>query len=136
MFLYVDERIQWTTGDLSGGSRGLGGTEALAGVNAGDGVNFVTIPGSLTSEIINIEETSNVDKPGRWMFQVNRGMYTYMGSLLCTVYYIHVSLCKKHILGNIICLSQHCLFHKKLFCVHTSCVLIMPHSSISCSPRN
>ena len=70
MFLYADGRIQWTTGDDSGGFNGIGGTEALAGINAGDGVNSVTIPGSLTPDIINITQTSNVNIPGVWMFKV------------------------------------------------------------------
>jgi len=73
IFLYADGRIQWTTGSRSGGFRGLGGTEALAGINAGDGVTAVTIPGSQTSRIINIEKTSNVGTPGVWMFQLNAG---------------------------------------------------------------
>ena len=62
MFLYADGEIQWTNG-------------ALAGINAGDGVNSVAIPGSLTPNIINITQTSNVGIPGVWMFQVDRGMY-------------------------------------------------------------
>ena len=74
MFLYPDERIQWTTGDRSGGVSGLNGTEALAGINAGDGVNSVTIPGSLTPSIINVTQTSNVDIPGVWMFKVGEGV--------------------------------------------------------------
>ena len=73
IFLYADERIQWTTGDSSGGSDGFGGTEAVAGINAGDGINFVTIPGSLTPSIINITQTSNVGIPGIWMFRVSEG---------------------------------------------------------------
>jgi len=75
IFLYADGRIQWTTGDFSGGSNGLGGTEALAGINAGDGVNSITIPGSRTPSIINITQTSNVDIPGVWIFKVNEGTY-------------------------------------------------------------
>ena len=65
--------MQWTTGDDSDGFRGLGGTEALAGINGGDGYNSYTIPGSLTSSIINITQTSNVGIPGRWMFSL-KGM--------------------------------------------------------------
>ena len=60
MFLYADGEIQWTNG-------------ALAGINAGDGVNSITIPGSLTPSIINITQTTNVGIPGVWMFQVDRG---------------------------------------------------------------
>ena len=67
--------MQWTTGDNSGGYRGLSGTEALAGINAGDRINHVTLPGSRTSVITNIARTSNVDVPGVWMFQVGRGIY-------------------------------------------------------------
>ena len=73
IFLYADGEIQWTTGDRSGGYRGFGGTEALAGINAGDGKNFVTIPGSLTPKIISITQTSNVGNPGVWIFRVDHG---------------------------------------------------------------
>jgi len=73
MFLYPDGRIQWTTGDDSGGSGGLGGIEALAGINAGDGENFILIPESRTRSIINIAHTSNVGNPGVWIFRVDHG---------------------------------------------------------------
>jgi len=75
IFLYAYGRIQWTTGDFSGGTNGLGGTAALAGINAGDGVNHFTIPGSLLSNIINVTETSNVGARGMWMFNIGGGMY-------------------------------------------------------------
>ena len=73
MFIYADEGIQWTTGYDAGGINGLGGTEALAGINAGDGINSITVPGSLTPSIINIDQTSNVGNPGVWMFKVDEG---------------------------------------------------------------
>ena len=73
IFLYADGRIQWTTGDDNGGIGGLDGIEAVAGINAGDGVNSITIPGSLTPRIINITQTSNVGTPGVWMFKVGEG---------------------------------------------------------------
>jgi len=60
--------IQWTTSDSS---RGI---EALAGINAGDGINSITIPGSLTLNVVDIAETSNVGIPGVWMFKVGEGM--------------------------------------------------------------
>ena len=78
MFIYVSGGIQWTTGDSSGGVGGFGGTEALAGINVGDGINHITIPGSLTPSIINIAGTSNVGIPGVWMFKVGEGMYVCM----------------------------------------------------------
>ena len=78
MFLYACGRIQWTTGDRSRGVGGFGGYEALAGINAGDGVNQFTIPGSQTSEIIDITHTSNVGIPGIWMFRVTEGTMHYI----------------------------------------------------------
>ena len=67
--------MQWTTGDLSGGVRGLGGDEAVAGINTGDGIISVTIPGSHTPDIINIDRKSNIGRPGVWMFQVGESTY-------------------------------------------------------------
>ena len=75
--MYAEGSIQWTTGDISGGLDGLGGTEALAGINAGDSVNHFTVPGSLTPSIINITRTSNIDIPGVQMFRVGKGTYVY-----------------------------------------------------------
>ena len=73
---YVHGGIQWTTGQSS---REI---DALAGINAGDGVNSVTIPGSLTPDIINITQTSNVGIPGVWMFRVGEGMCIIYAILL------------------------------------------------------
>ena len=72
IFLYAD--LQWTTGDYPNGTDGFGGIEALAGINAGDGVNSVTIPGSLSPNIINLVTTSNVGIPGIWMFKIGQGL--------------------------------------------------------------
>ncbi|XP_067318506.1 sushi, nidogen and EGF-like domain-containing protein 1 [Anolis sagrei] len=71
MLNYAD--IQWTTGVASGGNAktGLGGTPAQAGFDSGDKINYYNIPGSRTSDIINIAATTNVKTPGRWAFQVD-----------------------------------------------------------------
>ena len=71
IFLYADGEIQWTTGDASGGTGGLGGTPAQVGFNAGDGIRFASVPGSQTAEIINITTTSNVGILGVWIFRVD-----------------------------------------------------------------
>ena len=71
IFLYAEDGIQWTTGDASGGSGGFGGTPAQVGFNAGDGIRFFSVPGSQTNDIVNIETTSNVGRPGVWMFRVD-----------------------------------------------------------------
>ena len=47
---------------------------ALAGINAGDGVNSVTISGSLTPNISDLAITSNVGDPGVWMFKLGQGL--------------------------------------------------------------
>ena len=88
LFLYPDDGIEWTTGDISGGTDGFGGDEAVAGISAGDGVNFITIPGSLTPSIININNTSNVGTPGVWIFKVGTGKYLY-----CVIVIMQSSSC-------------------------------------------
>ncbi|XP_040182751.1 sushi, nidogen and EGF-like domain-containing protein 1 [Rana temporaria] len=71
MFNY--DSILWTTGTSSGGnSKGTGGIPALAGVNSGYKVGYYQIASSLTTEIINISSTSNVNVPGRWVFKVDK----------------------------------------------------------------
>ncbi len=70
-YLYADGLIQWTTGDASGGSGGLGGTPAQAGFDAGDQSRSFSIDGSLTADIINIDTTTNVGVPGQWTFRVD-----------------------------------------------------------------
>ena len=71
MFLYLDDGIEWTTGQSSGGTNGLNGTEAQVGYDAGDGINYYTVPGSMTPCIVDIETTSNVGIPGMYVFQVD-----------------------------------------------------------------
>ncbi|XP_060113628.1 sushi, nidogen and EGF-like domain-containing protein 1 [Heteronotia binoei] len=68
---YAD--IQWTTGRASGGDAktGLGGTPAQAGFDSGDKINYYNIPSSRTPDVLNIGGTTNVGKPGRWVFQVD-----------------------------------------------------------------
>ncbi len=70
-FIYGD--ITWTTGRASDGNEmtGLGGKPAQVGFNAGDGINHFSIPGSYTDDIVNIEKTSNVGTPGKWVFRVD-----------------------------------------------------------------
>ncbi|GCC20590.1 hypothetical protein chiPu_0019153 [Chiloscyllium punctatum] len=71
MFNYAD--IYWTTGTASGGDplTGVGGSAAQAGFNGGDNNHFFSLPTSRTSEMMNIEETSNVNFPGRWIFRID-----------------------------------------------------------------
>ena len=68
-------KLEWTTGDASGGDGGLGGTPAQAGFDAGNGINFLMLPGSRTSDVLDLVNTSNVaaDTPGLWTFAVRNG---------------------------------------------------------------
>lgn len=67
------DQLEWTTGDASEGEDGLGGTPAQAGYDAGDGVNFFTLPGSRTSEVLDLATTSNIGVPGEWLFSIREG---------------------------------------------------------------
>ena len=68
-------QLQWTTGDASGGSGGMGGTPAQAGYDAGNHQNFFVLPGSFSSDILNLVNTSNVsqDTPGVWTMAIRGG---------------------------------------------------------------
>ncbi|KAM9299507.1 alpha-tectorin-like [Gastrophryne carolinensis] len=66
--------IQWATGTASEGdaNTGKGGVPAQAGFNSGDNVNYFSVPGSRTNEILRIQYTTNVDYLGRWVFLVDK----------------------------------------------------------------
>ena len=49
-YLYADRLIQWTTGDASGDSGGLGGTPTQAGFDAGDRTRSFSHPDSQTAQ--------------------------------------------------------------------------------------
>ena len=65
-------RCEWTTGDASGGTGGLGGTEAGAGFTNGSGTSLV-LPGSHMPEVIDLCQNSNVGSPGIWQYQFRSG---------------------------------------------------------------
>jgi hypothetical protein len=66
-------QLQWTTGDASQGMGGFGGTPAQAGFDAGDNVNFTSLPGSFTMAVLQLVSTSNVGVPGVWRFSIRGG---------------------------------------------------------------
>nr|XP_022323654.1 protein mesh-like [Crassostrea virginica] len=71
--IYNYEDIQWTTGTASRGNAttGLGGTPAQVGFNAGDGIVFYTVNASRTPDIVNVDEYSNVNIPGKFVFRID-----------------------------------------------------------------
>ncbi len=68
---YRYAQLQWTTGDASGGTGGLGGTPAQAGFDAGDSMNFSILPGSRTAAVLNLLTSSNVTpaEPGVFRYR-------------------------------------------------------------------
>ena len=71
------ENIDWTTGNASGGSNGLGGTLARAGYSAGNGVDYFELPQSGDqAALLALESTSNVGVPGTFVFSVRNGVPT------------------------------------------------------------
>ncbi|HJK89095.1 MAG TPA: nidogen-like domain-containing protein [Polyangiaceae bacterium LLY-WYZ-15_(1-7)] len=67
-------RCEWETGDASGGTDGFGGTEAQAGFDAGNEMDFVAIMGSREAGIANrLCMESNVGETGIWRFQIRGG---------------------------------------------------------------
>ena len=75
-FEFRYENMDWTTGDASGGSGGLGGVIARAGWTAGDGVNYYELPQSGDQAgMLGLETTSNPDTAldGNWVFNVLNG---------------------------------------------------------------
>lgn len=68
-------RLEWTTGDASGGVDGAGGIPAQAGYDAGNQTNFFVLPGSFSNDILNLANTSNVSQeaPGLWTMAIRNG---------------------------------------------------------------
>ena len=88
------ERIEWETGDASGGAGGLGGLSARAGYSngsgtvgtslelAGSGVNGAFLEGGASSLSANTRGTLT---PGRYIFEVRSGLAPSGGNLVGTV---------------------------------------------------
>lgn len=68
-------RLEWTTGDVSGGTGGLGGTAAQAGYDAGNQKDFFVLPGSFSNDVLKLADTSNVSQeaPGLWTMAIRNG---------------------------------------------------------------
>ena len=71
------ENVDWTTGDASDGSNGLGGTPARAGYSAGNGTDYFELPQSGNqAALLALESSSNVGTPGTFVFSVRNGVPT------------------------------------------------------------
>lgn len=70
--IFFYNKVTWTTGTASSGNcTGLGGIPAKAGFDTGDGTTFFEIGGACTDAILNIETTTNVGQPGKWIFRID-----------------------------------------------------------------
>jgi alpha-tectorin len=70
--IFYYNKIQWTTGQASNGTvDGLGGTPAQVGFDAGDGENRYMLDVSCTTDVINVNQRSNIGVPGEFVFQVD-----------------------------------------------------------------
>ena len=74
--VYRYQNINWTTGDASGGSGGLGGQVARAGYSAGDGVHYFELPSSGNqAEMLSLPNTQgDTSIAGLNVFQVDNGI--------------------------------------------------------------
>jgi hypothetical protein len=72
------QRCEWVSGDASGGTNGHGGTAAQAGIDAGDRVNSIVLPGSGTESIVNVCTDSNIGHAGVWRYAVRGGRLVAM----------------------------------------------------------
>ena len=72
---FIYDRLQWTTGDASGGRNGVGGRSARAGINAGDGRNSLSIYGSGTSLMLRMNYNSNCGVRGVFVLSPGRGAF-------------------------------------------------------------
>ena len=64
LFLYLD-------GEIDPRNTYYYDVTAQVGLNAGNQGDFLTVECSLTVSIYNIDENSNVNEPGKFVFQVN-----------------------------------------------------------------
>ena len=71
-FRYED--LNWTTGNSSGGSNGLGGTVARSGYSSGNGLDFNELSASGNqAQMLALTDTSNVGIAGLYRFEVRNG---------------------------------------------------------------
>ena len=76
IFLYADGLIQWTGSEV-------GGFAATVGVQTTIDRMSIRVPESGTPSIIEIDTTSNVGRPGVWLFRIDDGRECVDTSRFC-----------------------------------------------------
>ena len=74
IFNYLDDGIQWSSADNTGGVNGIGPLGAQVGFNLGDGVHFYVRPETITDSILQLDDNSNVCVPGKYVFRIDGEM--------------------------------------------------------------
>ena len=70
-------KLTWVAGDASEGVAGFGGTGAMVGINAGDGINFKKFKYSLTDRVVEVLDDTNMrdcrdqDLKGQYVYQID-----------------------------------------------------------------
>ena len=71
IFNYLDNGIQWSSADSTGGVNGLGAFGVQVGFNGGDGVHFFSRPETQSDSILLLDDNSNVCVPGKYVFRID-----------------------------------------------------------------
>ena len=75
-------KLEWIAASSNGGNKSTGlrprsvskFEPAQAGFDAGDEVNFYSIPGSRTERVLDLPNTTNCEFPGRWIFKISEAI--------------------------------------------------------------
>ena len=90
---------QGTTTVVSGSGSGSGSGNAVlaqVGFSAGDGMRYYKLNASGTDDVVRLNSTSNIDRPGLWIFRVDgpsvvrRGMFVV--SFFPVMFYITICI--------------------------------------------
>ena len=71
IFHYLDDGIQWSSADNTGGVNGLGPFGAQVGFNGGDGIHFFSRPEIQSDSILELDDNSNVCVRGKYVFRID-----------------------------------------------------------------
>ena len=71
IFNYLDNGIQWSSADSTGGVNGLGASGVQVGFNEGDGIHFFSRPETQSNSILLLDDNSNVCVPGKYVFRID-----------------------------------------------------------------
>lgn len=59
------------------------------GFNAGDGVNYYAVNGSMTDSVLNLPQMSNIGIPGKFVFRVDLAEIANAGNYPIFTLYLH-----------------------------------------------